>query len=109
MKLSINDYQLQIDFSFWEHLWGMHRSFRIPLRHISEVKRSLPASTWKELHAPGTFLPGVIKAGTYYTKHGKEFWNVTRKHPLPLTLELENERYRRIVLALPEHQKIPQF
>ena len=29
---------------------------------------------------PVTFIPGVIKAGTYLTNRGKEFWYVTRKN-----------------------------
>jgi len=45
----------------------------------------------------GTYLPEVIKAGTYYTPRGKEFWYVTKKGCL--VLELRDEPYKRIILV----------
>lgn len=53
---------------------------------------------------PGTYFPGLIKAGTYYTRNGKEFWYVIRGKNY-LTIELENESYKRIVLGLDENQE----
>ena len=32
----------------------------------------------KEIKAPGTSIPGLIKAGTFYSNRGKEFWYVTK-------------------------------
>jgi hypothetical protein len=105
MNLSIIGDKLQIELEWFEQLWAFYfdKIIEIPLAHIIRVTTEEPASNWAEIRAPGTFLPGVIKAGTYYTKRGKEFWYVTSdKHYL--TLELDHESYRRIILTLDQNE-----
>jgi hypothetical protein len=105
MRLSISNAKLSIEFEWYEQLWAVQtcRVMEIPLAHIRSVTTAEPQSSWAELRAPGTFLPGVIKAGTYYTKQGREFWYVTDDRNY-LTLELEAEPYRRLVLTLSDYQ-----
>jgi hypothetical protein len=105
MQIQLIGDRLQIEFEWYERLWAVRIEpvLDIPLTHISAVTVAEPQSNWAEIRAPGTFLPGVIKAGTYYTKYGKEFWYVTEDRHY-LTLELHDEPYRRIVLTLPEHR-----
>ncbi|MBD2329535.1 hypothetical protein [Alkalinema sp. FACHB-956] len=99
MQLQLLDDRLEIHLTGWERLWAFHFStpITIPLSHITQASTEPPASSWKELRAPGSFLPGVIKAGTYYTPRGREFWYVTRSTDY-LTLELTVEPFQRIVL-----------
>ncbi len=105
MRLSINNAKLAIEFEWYEQLWAVKacRVMEIPIAHIRSVTTAEPQSSWAELRAPGTFVPGIIKAGTYYTKQGREFWYVTDDRNY-LTLELESEPYRRLVLTIPDHQ-----
>ncbi|MTJ54019.1 hypothetical protein FJR38_15875 [Anabaena sp. UHCC 0253] len=102
MNLSIIDDKLQIEFSLKEQLLAVrfNKLWQIPLTHIIEVTTDLPPNNWKEIRAPGSFVPGLIKAGTYYTDKGKEFWYVTKKDDFGnvLNIELEDEDYKRIVL-----------
>lgn len=102
MNLSIIENKLQIKFTLQEQLLAVrfHKVLEIPLSHIVQVTTELPPNNWKELRAPGSFVPGLIKAGTYYTDRGKEFWYVTRKNHFGnvLNMELEDEDYKRIVL-----------
>ena len=107
MQLHIHQKHLAITFSFWEKVWGFHGNFSIPLDHIENVTMTLPPSHWTDMRAPGSFLPGVIKAGTYFTKNGKEYWYVTRGEKKFITIELEQDRYKRIVLSLPKYASIP--
>jgi hypothetical protein len=104
MKLHLEARQLTIDLEWYEQLWAvtLDRQLHIPLDAIDIVTTIEPQSNWSEIRAPGTFLPGVIKAGTYYTKRGKEFWYVTADRDY-LTLELIDEQYRRIVINLPDN------
>jgi hypothetical protein len=99
MKLRLENSTLNIELSTVEKFFSLHGSFVIPWSHITQVKAAEPESSWWDLRAPGTFVPGVIKAGTYYTKRGKEFWYY-RQGKDPLVLELRDEKYRRIVLGL---------
>ena len=88
-----------------ERLWSCHLGDRItiPRTHILSASDQRPATGWRELRSPGTYLPGVIKAGTYYTERGREFWYCTgQDHPV-LALDLEAlEYYKRIVIDWPD-------
>ena len=48
---------------------------------------------------PGSYLPGVIAAGTYRWPGNKEFWNVRRLNKA-IVLHLQNEGYTRLVLEV---------
>lgn len=105
MQLSISDDQLKIDLDWWERFWAFYYNadLHIPLSHIKQVSIEEPSSSWADARLPGTYLPGVIKAGTYYTDRGKEFWYATRSGRY-LVLELENEFYKKIVLTIDQNQ-----
>ena len=103
MKLTIYNGKLKIDLRDREKVLAIKRDFEIPLEHIVEVKTEAPTTSWREIRAPGTYLPGVIKAGTYYTPRGKEFWYVTKKGCL--VLELRDEPYKRIILSVDRYKQ----
>jgi hypothetical protein len=104
MKLHLEDSTLHIELSVSEKVLSLRGSFAIPWSHITEVKAAEPESNWWDIRAPGTFLPGVIKAGTYYTRRVKEFWYYP-KGKKPLVLELKDENYKRVIrgLMMPPH------
>jgi hypothetical protein len=104
MKLNLENGNLTIDLEWYEQLWAvtLERQMRIPLDHVHRVTTAEPESNWAEIRAPGTFLPGVIKAGTYYTNQGKDFWYVTTDKNY-LTLELHHEPYRRVIMTIPDN------
>ena len=91
--------ELAIELSFWEKIWSLHGNFQIPKSNIVSIGEGNPKSSWSELRVPGTFLPGFIKAGTFYTRRGREFWYVTRNTPRIYTIELANMSYHRLVLG----------
>ncbi|MBD2436288.1 hypothetical protein [Nostoc sp. FACHB-110] len=101
MQLSIVENKLQIEFTWQERLLAarLNKLWQIPLANIEEVTTAKPQSHWKELRAPGTFIPGVIKAGTYYTDRGKEFWYVNQDSNY-LIIELQDESYNRVILTI---------
>jgi hypothetical protein len=104
MKLNLENDNLIIDLEWYEQFWAvtLNKQIQIPLSHIDRVSTAEPSSNWSDLRAPGSFLPGIIKAGTYYTKQGKEFWYaVTDKNYL--TLELHDEPYRRLIITIPDN------
>ncbi|CUR52216.1 conserved protein of unknown function [Nitrosotalea devaniterrae] len=99
MKLAIADNALEIKFSTTEKILAIHGSMKIPISHIVQATGMLLEPTWKSIRMPGTNLPGIIKAGTYYTNRGKEFWYLTRGSEV-LRLELKDESYDRIILGI---------
>lgn len=71
MRLDIVNDNLTIEWEWYEMLWAFHfeNPMKIPLSAIIGVSTEEPSSDWRELRIPGTFVPGIIKAGTYYTPH----------------------------------------
>jgi hypothetical protein len=83
-------------------LWALKRRFEIPLGHIREVRRAEPGIVqgwWKGFRAPGTQLPGVIVAGTYYQGGDRIFWDV-RDDSGAIVIELANEWYARLIVEV---------
>jgi hypothetical protein len=98
LKLEISNGKLRIDLGDLEKALGIRGGFEIPLQNIVKAGTEAQRTGWRETRAPGTHVPGAIKAGTYYTPRGREFWYVTDRGVL--VLELENELYKRIILSI---------
>jgi hypothetical protein len=76
------------------------RPIALSRSHLQRVTAGVPETSWTDLRIPGTAVPGLIRAGTYRTRRGKEFWNVHyKRHTSVVVLELEGHRYRRLVLG----------
>ncbi len=101
MNLILYPEILEIQLTGPERLWSCHLSpaIALPLSQILRVSGDRPITTWREIRAPGTFVPGLIKAGTYYTERGREFWYTTRE-PNTLLIDLKDHYYKRVGLAL---------
>ena len=103
LKLEISNGKLRIDLENLEKALAIRGGFEIPLENIVKAGTEAQRTGWREIRAPGTHVPGAIKAGTYYTPRCKEFWYVTDKGVL--VLELENELYKRIILSVDGNQE----
>lgn len=100
MKLIKRANNLVINLTFWEKVFSLHGDFTIPKNKIKSIKKGPPKQTIFELKIPGTYLPSVIKAGTFVNKRGREFWLVTRTSTNVYTVELKDSYYKRLVLGL---------
>ncbi len=47
---------------------------------------------------PGTEIPGLIAAGTFYKK-GRNFWDVMNKNKA-IIIELENHYYKKLIIEV---------
>ncbi len=110
MNLNIVQQSLKIEFTVKEQFLAVRlkKMWEIPLSHIQQVTTTAPQTTWKELRSPGTSLPGLVKAGTYYTQRGKEFWLVNCRKNNYLTIELQDENYKRIILTVEDNESWQQ-
>lgn len=104
MKLDIVNDDLRIEWEWYEMLWAFHfeNPMNVPLGAIMDISTDKPSSDWRELRIPGTYLPGVIKAGTYYTPQGRDFWYVVGDRNY-LTLMLQNYDYQRLILTFEDN------
>ncbi|MBV6627892.1 MAG: hypothetical protein KI793_34045 [Rivularia sp. (in: Bacteria)] len=106
MNINILEQSLQIEFTVKEQFLAVrfHKLWNIPLSHIKQTTTTAPLTTWKELRSPGTCIPGLVKAGTYYTPRGKEFWLANYQKGNYLTIELEDENYKRIIMTVDDNE-----
>ncbi len=104
MELAISDDKLRIRLSLWEKMLSVHGSFEIRLDRITGATTEAPRTKWRDLKLPGTYMPWVIKAGSYLTGRGWEFCYMVRWRNF-LTVELRDRYYRRIILSLTDNQE----
>ncbi|TAF11262.1 MAG: hypothetical protein EAZ77_00990 [Nostocales cyanobacterium] len=96
---------LQIEWELCEQVLAVntHKTMIIPINHIRSVSTEKPVSSCLEIRSPGIAIPGVIKAGTFYNHHIKEFWYVNKNQNY-LTLELTDEPWQRVIITIDDNQ-----
>jgi hypothetical protein len=85
----------------WDKLWSLKSRLEIPLAHIRSCRADPSAARgwYHGIKAPGTSLPGVITAGTFY-QHGKRiFWDV-HDPERTIVIELADERYDELIVEV---------
>lgn len=100
--LDIKQHNLVIQVLGLDRLWALKRRLVVPLEHIQSVyhdPRVFRASWRKGVRFPGTSIPGVIAAGTFYRRGQKTFWDVKRGEKA-IVLELAGDKYDRIIVEV---------
>lgn len=101
VDLSIAEGKLMLHVRGADQLWAFKSSLEIPLVHIAGVRADAEAARgwYHGIKMPGTNMPGVITAGTFY-QHGKRvFWDV--HHPeKTIVIDLNDERYQQLVVEV---------
>ena len=99
-KIELTDSELIVHLGFWEMLAALHKSLRVPLAKVRGATED-PGYSGADmgLRLPGTYLPGVIAAGTFYSNGDKQFVYIKRKTQ-PVVIELAGAGFARIVLGV---------
>jgi hypothetical protein len=101
VDLSIAEGKLTLHVRGADKLWAFKSSLEIPLVHIASVRAdSETARGWYHgIRLPGTNVPGVITAGTFYQDGKRVFWDV--HHPeKTIVIDLHDERYNELVVEV---------
>jgi hypothetical protein len=101
VRVSITGDRVRFDVEGWDKLWAFKSQLDIPVAHIRSVRFDPDAATgwWHGLRIPGTQIPGVITAGTYYQRDGAVFYDV-HDPQRTIVLELDHEHYKRLVVEV---------
>jgi hypothetical protein len=105
VDLSVADGKLTLHVRGADQLWALKSSLEIPLQHVAEVRAdpAIAHGWWHGIRMPGTNIPGVLTAGTFY-QHGKRiFWDVHNPDNT-LVLELRDERYNELIVEVADPQ-----
>ncbi len=99
-EISIAEKTLVVEMKGWDKLWALKSRLDIPLEHIKAVKADPETARHPEgIRFPGTYVPGVITAGTFCQAGDRVFWNV--RHPgKAIVIELDHERYSKLVIEV---------
>ena len=88
-----------------DRLWSFKSSLEIPLPHISAIRAdpSVARGWYHGIRMPGTNIPGVLTAGTFYQHGQRVFWDV-HDPDNTVVIELRDERYNQLIVEVADPQ-----
>jgi hypothetical protein len=101
VDLSISGGNLVLHVRGADKLWAFKSSLEIPLAHIAEIRADSAAAHgwWHGIRMPGTNIPGVLTAGTFYQDGKRVFWDVHNPENT-VVIVLKDERYNELVVEV---------
>ena len=101
VDLTIYDGKLTLHVHGMDKLWSFKGSLEIPLQHISGIRAdsTIAKGLWHGVRLPGTHIPGVLIAGTFYQDGNRVFWDVHNPENA-IVIELHDERYNELVVEV---------
>ena len=85
----------------WDRLWALKSQLEIPLAHIKAVRADPEPARgwWHGVRLPGTQIPGLLTAGSFYQSGGFVFYDV-HDPERTVVIELDHEHYQRLVIEV---------
>ena len=101
LELSISNGALTVHVRGADKLWALKSSLEIPVQHITAIRAdpSIARDWWHGLRMPGTNIPGIITAGTFYQDGKRIFWDVHNPDNT-IVIELKDERFSELIVEV---------
>jgi hypothetical protein len=101
VRVSIHGDRVRFEVEGWDKLWAMKSHLEIPLAHIRSVRADPEPARgwWHGVRLPGTQIPGILTAGTFYQSEGVVFYDVHDPENT-VVIELDHEHYHRLVIEV---------
>ena len=81
-------------------LWALKSCLEVPRTHIRGARRDAAAVRgWKGWRVPGTYVPGLITAGTFYLEGKRIFWDVSDPAKA-VVVTLDDEDYKQLIIEV---------
>ncbi len=97
-EVSISENKLIIEVKGWHKLWAFKSRLEVPIENLIGA-RPATSERVKGFRVPGTYIPWVITAGTYYGKEGRVFWDVCNLNHA-IAIDLRENRYSKFVIEV---------
>lgn len=99
-QITITPTELVVSPAGLDRLWALKGPIRVPWRHVTGIFRDQGAfKEHKGLRLPGTAIPGLYYAGSFFCDGQRRFYNVRRNTPI-VVITLINEGYDRLILSV---------
>jgi hypothetical protein len=101
VELAIYEDKLILHVKGADRLWAFKSTLEVPLRHVSGVRAdpAIARGWWKGIRMPGTNVPGLITAGTFYQDGKRIFWDVHNPENT-IVISLHDERYTELIVEV---------
>ena len=97
-EVCLSQDKLVVEMQGWEKFWAFKSRLEFPFSHVTGVR---PGTNERVggLRLPGTHLPGVITAGSYWKASEWTFWAV---HDIrrSIVIDLQGAAYRRLIVQV---------
>jgi hypothetical protein len=105
-RVKIENDTLIIEVEGLDKLWALKSRLDIPLANVRGATHDPGIiRDRKGVRAPGTHLPGVITAGTWYHEGERIFWDVKNPDKV-VVIELADERYARLIIEVDDPRTV---
>jgi len=107
VDLSISGDKLRLKVKGLDRLWAMRSRLDVPLASVRAVRfdPAVARGLWKGVSAPGTHIPGVIVAGTFYKDDKRIFWDV-HDPGRTVVIDLVGQRYDQIIVEVRDPETV---
>lgn len=101
VDITVTPHEVTFEVLGLHKLWTLKSRLTVRLEHITSVRADPGVSLgWGgEIRWPGTYIPGMIKAGTFYGRGRRTFWDVAHRERA-IVVELANDRYDAVIVEV---------
>lgn len=101
VEISIADGNAVFEVEGMDKLWSLKSQIQLPLSHITGamIDREAARGWWHGIRMPGTQIPGVITAGTFY-QHGRRVFYDVHDPDNTIIIQLNHEKYDHLVVEV---------
>jgi hypothetical protein len=107
VKPEIKDGNLILRMQGMDKIWALKSELTIPLVHITGVRmdEEVIHHWFHGIRLPGSNIPGVLTAGTFYQDGKRVFWDI--HHPKSaLVITLAHESYNELVIQVEDPEAL---
>ena len=94
--------KLIVEIKGWDQLWALKRRLVVSLDHVIGI-RTGGEEIARGIRIPGTYVPGVVAAGTFCDMGKKVFWAVHDSENA-IAIDLHDEDYSMLVLEVADRE-----
>lgn len=105
-KVAVTDDTLRVEIAGLDKLLSLKSRLEIPLLHVRGATSDPDIKNYRNgWRGPGTYVPGVITAGTFHQAGDRVFWDV-HNPAKAVVIELDGEPYQRLVIEVDEPRAV---